>query len=450
MERRDRSPSPRRKKNIVENFPEEMEVDEPPRLKRKRSPKQKKKKEKMEVEYLAEAMVEEDPALLEKEVKKFEKIQERQKKWKYFETPGVRKITPPLEEISVLENRMYYKPEATSYLVRALLYYALERDRKDVCVVKNFTFEQVFKGVILFKDIFEYFYSKGNLIDINKNWNLLSLNLKGKLKDEFDKQKSIFDDYISEYTLDSDQYYERLKKNQEAPIIFGLMEYILAMGGPRYKNKKFSISTQAFENCLTNPNIRFVIIPLAYDKHMNVIIVDKKHKTAERFEPYGQIVYTKDLGLGEDQKAIDKVLEDFFQKYQYKYYDPQHFCPVQGIQYQMEHGKGKPAQKYGTTGFCVTWSYLFTIMRLTHPEISNDKIASSLIKKIQKMAKSTYIKMNFQKILSKKDYLKKEFILEFIYEYVSSLFKNISNEISEINKFFPKLNLKLEDRILIF
>jgi hypothetical protein len=453
MERRDRSPSPRRKNSPDKYSPEQMEVEEK-RPKRKRSRERKRSKEyvekEMEVEYLPEEMIEENPVEFEKQVKKFGKLVEKQKNWKYFETPDIRKITPPLEEISVLENRIYFKPEATSTLVRTLLYHALEKGRSDVCVLKNFTHEKAFRRVTLLKKLFEYFHEKGNPIDIFGNWNVLSLNLSGSLKQEFENQRSDLDPFIKKEEYKSDTFYDLLKKNKIAEFIFLLIEMVFEMGAPRYKNKKFIISSTLFEECLNNKKIRFIIIPLCFDSHMNVIIVDKRYMTAERFEPFGEIVYTKDIGLDLDQKEIDKSIEAFFTPYHLKYYAPEHFCPAKGIQYKMEKGKDKTAQKYGTTGFCVTWSYLFALMRLTHPEVSNDKIASSLMEKIEDLAEKSYIQKNLGKMLSKNEYLKKDFILEFVYEYLSSLFSNVSKEIDEINAIFPQLNLKLKDRVLIF
>ena len=456
------SPSTPRKNPGKGYLPEKMEVDPTQFLNFKPEGEKKNKKrkyssdksyEKMEAEYLPEEMQEEKIEDIQKQVKRHEEKMEKRKHWKYFPAPDIFRISPPVQEMAKIQDRMFFKPEATSHLVRSLVYHAIGKENPNVCVLQNLPFEVAFDAIEFLIKTYEYFDSKNNYVDVVKNWQGLEMILPENLKKDYTRLNPYLSPFIEYTSYDSDTIYDLLKKAKLDPkieqlFIFAVMENVFFMAYPYYRNKKFVLTPEVFEKCLINTKIEYMVMPLGYSSHLNVLFIDKKNKTVERFEPYGEIIYSQSI-FPESQTDIDQSIEDYFKNYLYKYYSPQSFCPREGIQYKMEKLQDSPTTKYGTSGFCVSWSYLFALSRLKYPNESNETIAKNLMKRIEKIAKKKYMDKKLPKI-DKKSYLQKDFILEFIYEYMSSIFSTISDEIKYINTRFHKINLKLEDRVLIF
>jgi len=122
-----------------------------------------------------------------------------------------------------------------------------------------------------------------------------------------------------------------------------------------------------FERC-RNPSKgsskKFIVIPFLfhYEKctHANMLIVNTKEKTVERFEPQGAITYGERFEC--PQSFADKELSKLFKKYNYEYLSPKTTCPLIGPQHEYETKK-KISQE---EGYCVTWSMIYANMRLYH------------------------------------------------------------------------------------
>lgn len=101
--------------------------------------------------------------------------------------------------------------------------------------------------------------------------------------------------------------------------------------------------------------------------HRNVVIVDTKHKTVERFEPHGAFsnIYDNDY--------VDQFMNMFTKKLgsDFKYLAPIEYCPYLGPQAVMEND----------TGYCVTWSTLYMHMRLINPDAPRSEIFEYLLSK---------------------------------------------------------------------
>ena len=148
-----------------------------------------------------------------------------------------------------------------------------------------------------------------------------------------------------------------------------------------------------FKYCQDNISVRFIIISVMLlhkygcdifipgvpaTTHANFLIYDKKTKIMERFEPHGSIVYGSEWY---DSDRLDKALIKMFvddPKYDVKkYISPIDVCPNFSFQHiQVAEGLGYP-------GSCLMWSYWYTDMRLTYPDIQPYQLQEIMLKKLQ-------------------------------------------------------------------
>lgn len=106
--------------------------------------------------------------------------------------------------------------------------------------------------------------------------------------------------------------------------------------------------------------------------HANVLIFDTKLKTVDRYDPHGS-----QCGMGAcpsyDQDKIDDTLIQEFKKIlpSYKFIDFSISCPNLGPQIK--------AEIFDRTGYCVTWSLMFTVLRILNPDKSQDDLNKQLL-----------------------------------------------------------------------
>jgi len=162
----------------------------------------------------------------------------------------------------------------------------------------------------------------------------------------------------------------------EAPL---LIDY--RAGTYRFDNKFKELMYQ----CINNKSVRFIVIPLNIfwseeSGHNEVIIVDKKYGTIERFEPYGII---DDSRIKDDniEKVIQRWGEEVVNRVtptNYTYYSPYVLCP--NINWQTFQEKNVPLdQRIDPGGYCVAYSLLYTELRLKFPDIPQDVLQEQLI-----------------------------------------------------------------------
>lgn len=106
--------------------------------------------------------------------------------------------------------------------------------------------------------------------------------------------------------------------------------------------------------------------------HSNVLIFDTVSKTVDRYDPHGT-----HCGYGScpsyDQAGVDAYLKKEFKKIlpEYKFIDFSVVCPNIGPQLKGE--------KFDRVGYCVTWSLMFTVLRILNPGKSPDKINKQIL-----------------------------------------------------------------------
>ena len=147
----------------------------------------------------------------------------------------------------------------------------------------------------------------------------------------------------------------------------------------------------SIHSCLSN-GIRLIYFTFIIMKtnegisHANIVIIDLKKKTLERFEPYGCTVFYK-------KDVINKFFKSFVLKFlqlkKYKYLAPENLSPKLGIQ----HG----SDSY--SGMCVTISAMYLQMRILNVDIKQKKIVEHFLKMSEKKLKSIILK--FAKYIEK-------------------------------------------------
>lgn len=106
--------------------------------------------------------------------------------------------------------------------------------------------------------------------------------------------------------------------------------------------------------------------------HANVLIFDTLSKTVDRYDPHGSQCegYTCPAY---NQDKIDAILKKEFKKIlpDYNFIDFSVACPNIGPQTK--------AEVFDRTGYCVTWSLMFTVLRILNPGKSPEEINNQLL-----------------------------------------------------------------------
>lgn len=171
-----------------------------------------------------------------------------------------------------------------------------------------------------------------------------------------------------------------------------------------------------------------LIIPLGIElsegSHANMIIIDPKRKTIERFEPNGknnphQLYYNPDL--------LDNILKNNFGQIlpSFKYLSPKEYLPVVGFQL-IEILEDNFCKKLGDpNGFCAVWCVWWVHQKIKFRNMDSGKLAESLIENI-KLTNKGFKKLirNFsKKIVLERDELLKNYNLT-IDEWVLNLYSD--------------------------
>ena len=118
--------------------------------------------------------------------------------------------------------------------------------------------------------------------------------------------------------------------------------------------------------------------------HANMVILNLKKKTIERYEPFGCSNKNKEVDIIVKNMIDDIGIND------YKYLSPSKISPLIGIQYKSD--------SYG--GMCVTISMLYLQLRILNINKSQKQIINYLLKKNSKEMKN--IILRFAKYVQKK------------------------------------------------
>lgn len=195
--------------------------------------------------------------------------------------------------------------------------------------------------------------------------------------------------------------------------------YFIVSRGVELFNAPLSWHGNRKMEILTHPHLvkyikdckeRFLVVPLtltgvdfnfAFTKtgvrqnvisHQNILIFDNLNKTVDRFDPHGK----KDgISVGHpvirspayNNKEIDAFFKNYIKKIlpNYNYIDLELSCPYLGPQMKADRAEG----------YCITWSLMFTLLRLLNPDVPTDKLIKAmlegtreeLVKKLGRFAK---------------------------------------------------------------
>lgn len=149
------------------------------------------------------------------------------------------------------------------------------------------------------------------------------------------------------------------------------------------------------KNCLNESSKRFVIIPLRLvsitscrnpdnkDHHSNLIVIDKKNKTFERFEPNGGNTAVDPFWF--DSQQLNHHLELLFREQLrdgFRMIPPTDVCPSIGIQSLQADEEITTVNKLG--GFCAMWSLWYLELRISNPDIPSKELLTQAIEEIKK------------------------------------------------------------------
>lgn len=156
--------------------------------------------------------------------------------------------------------------------------------------------------------------------------------------------------------------------------------------------------------------------------HANAIIIDKKTKTLERFEPHGFRINIYDMN------KLDKHMNIFAKKFKLNYLSPINLGTSIGPQSQEEQSRifGDPG------GFCIIWSTAYVDIRLSNPNVSPEKLFDKVL--IQLRDRNMRIR----------DYIRK--YVKYLYNYREVIFDKVGTTYSDfLSKNITKKQL---DQIL--
>jgi hypothetical protein len=163
-------------------------------------------------------------------------------------------------------------------------------------------------------------------------------------------------------------------KEKPILVIFSKLESLLKRCKNRYLVTTLRLNPSDMETHYS---------PYGQPGHSNVLIFDTVNKTIERFDPHGSSNYSitylsKDIKHKNlkvvpifDQEKIDDFLQLEFKKLlpTYKYKDITFSCPYLGPQIKTDV----------RTGYCMTWSIMYTFLRLLNPDVPPGRISKMLI-----------------------------------------------------------------------
>ena len=155
------------------------------------------------------------------------------------------------------------------------------------------------------------------------------------------------------------------------------------------KNKRELIAPvgidEFMKNALSNEKIRLIVFILRIKNirsngswHANAIIMDKKLRTIEHYEPNG-IRVSKNLQNG---KSLDTAIEKYFKKYKYTYIDKIKTCIADlhkldwsELELNMAHPEGN----------CFIWTIWYMYMRMQYPDIDRNDLTKFAAQEMRKM-----------------------------------------------------------------
>jgi hypothetical protein len=191
----------------------------------------------------------------------------------------------------------------------------------------------------------------------------------------------------------------------------------------------YSSPIKKIRSCLASGKrfiVMFLVLNLENDEgHANMVIIDTKKRTLERYEPQGL-----DPGFYDNDK-VDELMRDFTNqlsdKIKLKYLGPEDFC-ITGLQDIVEL---KTMATYNFEGFCKTWSFLYALFRIIFGEEMDTKKLNENLHDIMVTFAKEYLEDATGKSIKPENY---NFLIEFIYDYIPKILQGAESEIEKINQ----------------
>ena len=142
------------------------------------------------------------------------------------------------------------------------------------------------------------------------------------------------------------------------------------------------------EKKMKDSEVDFITIPIGIEltngSHANILFIDKKNRTIERFEPNGA---NAPVGLNYNPTLLDTLLETKFSEYNLNFVKPSDFLPIIGFQ-TLENIEMKSKKLGDPNGYCALWCTWWVYHRMKNPKVNNKELALGLIQAIKMENKS--------------------------------------------------------------
>lgn len=217
---------------------------------------------------------------------------------------------------------------------------------------------------------------------------------------------------VPNFTIDFDDYVDR------TALVYHVDRNEIIYGKNMKKAIKDCICKKNDKKC---KNVRFIFFSLIisfsgnksnHSTHSNMVLIDLKNKTFERFEPQGsstdKIAENKPINQKINSKFQNKVMKDLGLK-KYSYISPNKISPELGIQ----------AVGDSFCGMCVTISMMYLQMRILNPDVPQKKLVKF--------------------IMERPKYKLKEMILKYAKHVEETLKKNKYYVLDLLNEVFEEL-----------
>lgn len=139
-----------------------------------------------------------------------------------------------------------------------------------------------------------------------------------------------------------------------------------------------------FKKKMEDKNIYYIVIPIGIEianiSHANILFIDKKNKSIERFEPHGSS-YTIENNY--NPKLLDNILRNKFDDYDLKYFEPQDFLPSIGFQILENINVEKHKKLSDPDGYCGVWCIWWVYHRMKNLQFSNKELVNNVIQTIK-------------------------------------------------------------------
>lgn len=201
---------------------------------------------------------------------------------------------------------------------------------------------------------------------------------------------------ISNYSLEYNAISNELRIRRTIPS-FNILSY-------KYDSAK--IRNEIIEDYLQNNKKRLFIIPItifAGFYHQNSLLIDRKNKEAELFEPYGDLNTTmktkyKNNNIPDiiNEKLYKNIIKNFIDLIsgtdKIKVYSAENFLPKRGLQFIEESECLKNVYKVDTVkGFCIIWTMYYLESRVKNPDKNRNYIIKYILNKVNEGKTDKYV-----------------------------------------------------------